>query len=216
MASTPRTVVKVAKNKAGQALAKLYSDGTILVCDVRASYPHLDQAWAKKETDTKAFSVTGIMPTSTHQPAIDLLLEVCTDILKERNRGKDIKDDLKFIRDGAPTKKEEYKGAWICVGRETEKPTVLHPDKSEMESPAEIKREIKAGYFIDMLIQPWYQDNEHGTRINASLRAVRFRREGPLIAEGGISKDDAISSFDDDDEGGFGGDDNTDDENGGL
>ena len=33
-------------------------------------------------------------------------------------------------------------------------------------------------------------------------------------AEGGISKDDAISSFDDDDEGGFGGD--SDDDMGGL
>ena len=90
---------------------------------------------------------------------------------------------------------------------------MLHPDKSEMESPEEIKSTIKAGYYIDLLIQPWWQDNEHGKRVNASLRAVRFRREGPLISEGGISKDDAISSFDDDDEGGFGEDD---DENGGL
>ena len=213
--STPRTVVKSAKNKAGQVIAKLYSDGTILISDVRASYPHLDAAWAKKADDTKAFSVTGILPTATHQPAIDLLNEVCMDILKERNRGKDIKDDAKFIRDGKPTKKPEYDGAWIVASRETEKPTVLHPDKSEMESPAEIKREIKAGYYIDMLIQPWFQDNEHGQRLNASLRAVRLRREGPLIAEGGISKDEAISSFDDDDEGGFGGSD-ADDENGGL
>lgn len=212
--ATPRTVVKSAKNKAGQVIAKLYSDGTILISHVRASYPHLDEAWAKNAKDTKAFSVTGILPVATHQPAIDLLNEVCGDIITERNKGKDIKDDAKFIRDGKPTKKPEYEGAWIVAARETEKPTVLHPDKSEMDSPAEIKREIKAGYFIDMLIQPWWQDNEHGQRINSSLRAVRLRREGPLIAEGGISKDEAISSFDDDDEGGFGGSD--DDENGGL
>lgn len=212
--STPRTVVKVAKNKAGQVIARLYSDGTILVADVRASYPHLDEAWAKKASDTKAYSLTGILPTATHQPAIDLLMEVCDELLAERNKGRDIKDEAKFIRDGKPTKKPEYEGAWIVASRETEKPTVLHPDKSEMDSPAEIKREIKAGYFVDMLIQPWWQDNEHGQRINASLRAVRLRREGPLIAEGGITKDAAISSFDDDDEGGFGGSD--DDENGGL
>lgn len=211
--ATPRTVVKQAKNSKGQVIAKLYSDGTILVADVRASYPHIDKMWRKNEKDTPAFSITGILPTATHQPAIDLLSEVCMDIIKDRNKGKDIKDDAKFIRDGKPTKKPEYADAWIVASRETEKPTVLHPDKSEMETPEEIKAEIKAGYFIDMLIQPWWQDNEHGQRINASLRAVRLRREGPLIAEGGISKDDAISSFDDDDEGGFGGDD---DENGGL
>lgn len=211
--SNSRTVVRSAKNANGQTIAKLYSDGTILVADVRASYPHLDAPWAKKSSDTPAYSLTGILPTKTHQPAIYLLLGYCEEILEEHNKGKDIKDDLKFIRDGAPTKKAEYEGAWIIATRETEKPTVLHPDKSEMDSPAEIKREVKPGYFVDMLIQPWFQDNEHGKRINASLRAVRLRREGPLIAEGGISKDAAIASFDDDDEGGFGGDD---DDMGGL
>lgn len=209
---TPRTVVKTAKNAKGQAIAKLYSDGTVLVSDVRASYPHIDKMWRKNEKDTPAYSLTGILPTDTHQPAIDLLSEVCMDIIADRNKGRDIKDDAKFIRDGKPTKKPEYVGAWIVAARETEKPTVLHPDKSEMETPEEIKSTIKAGYFVDMLIQPWWQDNEHGQRVNASLRAVRFRREGPLISEGGISKDAAISSFDDDDEGGFGGD----DLNGGL
>lgn len=203
--ATPRTVVKSAKNAAGQTICKVYSDGTILIADVRASYPHIDAMWRKSDKDALAYSITGILPVKTHQPAIDLLLEVCEDIIKERNKGADIKDDLKFIRDGKPTKKPEYEGAWIVASRETEKPTVLHPDKSEMESPAEIKKEIKAGYYIDMLVQPWWQDNEHGKRINASIRAVRLRREGPLIAEGGISKDAAISSFDDDDEGGFGG-----------
>lgn len=211
--TTPRTVVKTAKNSKGQVIAKLYSDGTIMISDVRASYPHIDKMWRKNEKDTPAYSITGILPVKTHQPAIDLLNEVVMDIIKDRNKGKDIKDDAKFIRDGKPTKKAEYADAWIVASRETEKPTVLHPDKSEMESPEEIKSEIKAGYYIDMLVQPWWQDNEHGQRVNASLRAVRLRREGPLIAEGGISKDDAISSFEDDDEGGFGGDD---DDMGGL
>lgn len=212
---TPRTVVKTAKNSKGQTIAKLYSDGTLLLMDVRISYPHIDKMWRKNEKDTLAYSATVILPTATHQPAIDLAMEVADDILKDRNKGRDIKDDAKFVRDGKPTKKPEYAGAWIVASRETEKPTVLHPDKSEMESEAEIKREIKAGYYVDILVQPWWQDNEHGQRINASLRAVKLRREGPLISEGGISKDDAISSFDDDDEGGFGGG-NEDDENGGL
>lgn len=210
-----RVLLKQVKNKAGQSLLKIYSDGTILIQDVRASYPHVDEPWAKKATDTKAYSITGILPVATHQPAIDALLEFCTEMLAEHNKGKDIKDEAKFIRDGKPTKKPEYEGAFIVASRETEKPIVLHPDKTAMESPAEIKREIKAGYYIDMLIQPWWQDNEHGTRCNASIRAVKLRREGPLISEGGISKDAAISSFDDDDEGGFGGGD-ADDEMGGL
>jgi hypothetical protein len=213
---SPRTVVKTAKNKAGQVIAKLYSDGTILVSDIRISYPHLEAAWAKKEGETKKFSAVGILPVATHQPAIDLCLEHAQDLLKEHNKGKDIADKDIFVRDGKPTKKPEYAGAWTINASETERPTVLHPDKSEMEI-SEIKGTIKAGFFTDMLIDPWWQDNEHGKRVNASLRAVRFRREGPVIAEGGISKDEAISSFDDDDDGGFGGGDDADtDPNGGL
>lgn len=211
---TPRTVVKTAKNDKGQTIAKAYSDGTILISDVRASYPHLEAAWSKKADETKKFSIVGILPTATHQPAIDLLMEMVQDMLKEHNKGKDIADKDIYIRDGKPTKKPEYAGAWTINASETERPTVLHPDKSEMEI-SEIKGTIKAGFFTDILLQPWWQDNEHGKRVNASLRAVRFRREGPVIAEGGISKDDAISSFDDDDDGGFGSD-ADDDGNGGL
>jgi acetylornithine deacetylase/succinyl-diaminopimelate desuccinylase-like protein len=103
--ATPRTVVKSAKNAAGQVICKVYSDGTILIADVRASYPHIDVMWRKSDKDSLAYSITGILPVKTHQPAIDLLLEVCEDILKERHKGVDIKDDLKFIRDGKPTKK---------------------------------------------------------------------------------------------------------------
>jgi hypothetical protein len=97
------------------------------------------------------------------------------------------------------------RGAWIVAARETDnRPIVLNPDRSEMDQE-DIKPTIKAGYRIDMLVEPWPQDNEHGKRINASLRAVRFRREDTPISEGGISKDEAISSFDDDEDGGFGG-----------
>lgn len=204
-----RVVVKSGKN------FKIYSDGTILVSDVRASYPHLDKKWCKNPAkDTPAYSLTGIMPNDTHAEAREAIMEFCADLLKERNKGGKIKADAYFVRDGDLSGKTEYEDAWIVVGRETDnRPVVLNPDKSEMDVE-DIKPTIKAGYRVDMLVEPWWQDNEHGKRINASLRAVRFRREDELISEGGISKDEAISSFDDDEDGGFGGD--ADDENGGL
>lgn len=204
-----RKVVKSGKNY------KIYSDGTILIADGRMSYPHLDKKWCKNPAkDTPAYSGTIIMPNDTHAEAREAIMEFCADILKERNKGGKIKADAYFIRDGDLSGKDEYADAWIVAARETDnRPVVLHPDKSEIDIE-DIKGTIKAGYRIDMLIEPWWQDNEHGKRINASLRAVRFRREDTPISEGGVSKDDAISSFDDDEDGGFGGGD--DDENGGL
>jgi hypothetical protein len=192
---------------------KIYSDGTILVSDVRASYPHLDKKWCKNpQKDTPAYSLTGILPNDTHKEAREAILAFCQDMLNERNKGGKIKADAYFVRDGDLSGKDEYEDAWIVAARESDnRPVVLNPDRSEMDVE-DIKGTIKAGYRVDMLVEPWWQDNEHGKRINSSLRAVRFRREDTPIAEGGISKDEAISSFDDDEDGGFGGD----DENGGL
>ena len=203
-----RKIVKSGKN------IKIYSDGTIMISNCRISYPHIDKKWAKNPSkDTPAYSAVGILATDTHQEAIDMCLEHCQEILEENNKGRAIPDNMLFIRDGGPTKKPEYAGAWTVNAREPDnRPVVLHPDKSEMEIE-DIKPTVKPGHYIDLLIDPWWQDNEHGKRVNASLRAVRYRREGEEIGEGGLDKDEAIASFDDDDEGGFGDDD---DENGGL
>lgn len=203
-----RTIVSQGKNY------KIYSDGTVMVSDVRISYPHLDKKWCKNPAkDTAAYSGTVILPNDTHTEARKAVMAYCEQMLKEHNKGGKIKADGYFLRDGELSGKEEYADAWIIAARESDnRPVVLNPDRTEM-ALEDIKPTVKAGHFVDYLVEPWWQDNEHGKRINASLRAVRYRREGPALSEGGITKDDAISSFDDDDEGGFGG---GDDENGGL
>lgn len=206
---TPRTKVKTGPNFI------IWSDGTITVQDVRISYPHLDKPWSKKETETKRWSCTAILPLATHKAAIDAVYDHATDLVKAAFKGKDIADNLKFIRDGGPTKKPEYADSWIVVAGESEKkPVILNPDKTKMKQE-DIKPTFRAGHFIDLLIDPWIQDNEHGKRANASLRSVRYRREGPEISDSGISEDEAISSFEDDEDGGFGGGDD-DDGMGGL
>ncbi len=185
---------------------KIYSDGTILFADVRVSYPHFDKKWCKNPAkDTPAYTGTIILANDTHAEAIRLAKAFNQTMLDEKNKGGKIKADAQYLRDGDMSGKDEYADAYIVAARESnERPVVLNPDKSEM--PLEdVRATFKAGHFVDMLIEPWWQDNEHGKRINASLRAVRYRRDGPLIAEGGVTKDEAISSFDDDDDGGFGG-----------
>lgn len=194
---------------------KIYSDGTILLSDLRISYPHLDKKWAKKTTDTPAYSAVGLLEKEKHAEAIKAVNDFCTGMLKQHNKGAKIKADLMFIRDGDLAAKPEYEDHWSINAREPDnRPVVLNPDKSEMEQE-DIKPTIKAGHYIDMLIEPWWMDNDWGKRVNASLRAVRYRREGEALAQGGLDKGDAISSFDDDEDGGFGGGD-ADDENGGL
>jgi hypothetical protein len=51
---------------------------------------------------------------------------------------------------------------------------------------------------VNAVIRIWFQDNEHGQRINASLEAVQFLRKGEAFGATQIDVDDA---FDDDDVG---------------
>jgi hypothetical protein len=203
----PRTIVSQGKNY------KIYSDGTILIADVRASYPHLDKKWAKNPAkETPKYSVVGILPNSTHAAAIQLLRDHADGLIKAHPKITKIKADAYFVRDGDQSAKDEYADAWTINASETNRPAVLNTDKSAMDID-EIADIIKPGARIDMLIEPWMQDNEHGQRCNASLRGVRYLRmiEGEEIGEGGLSDDEVMSSFDDDDDGGFG-----DDADGGL
>lgn len=202
-----RTVVKKVDK------ATLWSDGTITVKDVRASYPHVDKKWAKNPAkETPKYSIVGILSNQTHSAAISLLREHADGLIKAHPKVQKIKADAYYIRDGDQSAKDEYADAWTINASETNRPAVLNPDRSAMEID-EIDETIKPGCRIDMLIEPWIQDNEHGQRCNASLRGVRFLRmiEGEEIGEGGLSDDEVVSSFDDDDDGGFG-----DDADGGL
>jgi hypothetical protein len=202
--SEDRKIVKQVEN------AKLYSDGTISISNCRASYPHVDKKWAKNPgKDTPRYSITGILSMDTHAEAIALCREVAEQVRKEGKLKPNLKDELYFIRDGAAEKKPEYEGAWIVASGETQRPAVLRRDKTRFDSPEEIADTILPGCRIDLLIEPWAQDNEHGQRVNASLRGVRYLRmvEGEEIGEGGIDEETVASSFDDDGDGGFGDDD---------
>lgn len=200
--SEQRTVVKKVDK------ATLWSDGTITVKDVRASYPHLDKKWAKNPAkETAKFSVVGILANDTHGQAIQLIRDHADGLIKAHPKVNKIKADAYYIRDGDQSAKDEYADAWTVNASETNRPAVLNPDKSAMDID-EIADIIKPGARIDMLIEPWVQDNEHGQRVNASLRGVRFLRmiDGEEIGEGGLSDEEVVSSFDDDDDGGFGDD----------
>lgn len=204
-----RTVISTGKN------IKFFSDGTFTVSNVRASYPHVDKKWAKKATDTPAYSITAILSNETHAEAIKMLRDHAEQVRKEGKLAANLKDSLYCIRDGDVEKKPEYANSWILALRETQRPAVLQRDKTKFDDPEEIAETILPGCRIDVMGEMWAQDNEHGQRVNGSLRGVRYLRmvDGEEIGEGGLDEETVASSFDDDD-GDFDGD--GDDENGGL
>lgn len=203
-----RTAVKKVEN------AVLYSDGTIRIDKVRLSYPHIFEPWCKDKVKEKPrYSAVGIVPKSSHKAVQKLIVEVMNQVLTDKNKGQKIKAELKFFRDGEPKNedgtpepiKPEYVGAWTINASERPEnpPSVRNRQGKPVRDVAE-KKLFYPGAYVNMLIRPWWQDNDSGQRINANLVALQFVKDGERIGEAGISEDEIDDSFENlgDDEGG--------------
>ena len=195
--ATTREIVKKVQN------GILYSDGSIRIDNVRASYPHLDKMYqAPPDKDGKQsepkFSIVGMLDKKTHVAVKDLIVEVMNGIQKKEDTK--VARDKKFIKDGDDSDKAEYEGYWTISARESRRPSVRHRSGEPM-SEKEIQDIIYAGCRVNILINPWFQDNSFGKRINANLLAVQYVREDTQIGEGRIDDEGVFEAIDGDDDG---------------
>ncbi len=185
-----REIKKKVKN------AILYADGTIRLSGVRFSYPHLAKAY--KGDDDKGepkFGLVGMMPKATHKAAHDLIDERIAELLKE-NKVKSLAADKKFMRDGDESGREEYEKHWTVSARETRRPP-LRDRANNVVEPEDAAEVFQPGYWGDILIRPWYQNNSYGKRVNAGLSSVQFVRKDETFGEGRISDEDLDDTFED-------------------
>jgi len=192
-----REIVKKVKN------AVLYSDGCIRIDGVRASYPHLDKAWAKNESDRAKFSITGLAPKETHEEAKKLLVEEINKLLTSSKIGK-LAAEHKFVRDGDNAGKDECEGMWVIKASENadRRPSCRNRKGTQL-TPDEVAEAIYPGCWVNILLRPWAQNNQHGKKINANLIAVQFVRDGERFGEGPIDDEDVWDELDDDADEGY-------------
>lgn len=230
-----RTLVKEVKGKgklANKVIAREYSDGTILINEVRGSYPHIDKPYQGENDEGKtkaAYGIVGQLPKETHAPAKDLIVDYINRMLKENKVDpKTFPPEKKFLRNGDTSGKAENVGYWTVSAREERRPAVRDADRSKLrDGDPEIAEKFYGGAHFSILIRPWFQNHKkYGKRVNAGLSAVQFVRHGEPYGEGRISDDEIDDTFDeydtDEDEGfdtsdddGLGGGD-SDDDMGGL
>lgn len=189
-----REIAKRVKN------AILYTDGCIRIDNVRASYPHLDKAWAKNDKDKKKYSITGLAPKETHEEAKKLLVEEINKLLTSSKIGK-LASEHKFVRNGDDSGKDENEGHWIIKASENEgrRPTV-RDQKGRLVEIEDIAELIYPGCFVNILLRPWAQNNEHGKKINANLIGVQFAKKGERFGEAPIDDEDAWDEVESDDD----------------
>lgn len=196
--------------------AVLYTNGCIRIDNVRGSYVHLDKPYKGKSEDgdgkeaVAKYSIVGILPKGTHGEAKTLILESIAALLKE-NKDAKVAKDKRFIRDGDDAEKEEYEGSYTVSAREERKPKCRDRNGNLIDEIESIREDFVSGYWFNILIRPWFQDNKFGKRVNAGLVGVQFVKKDKPFGEGQIDESDAwetVGAGDDDGgDDGLGGDD---------
>ena len=181
---------------------------------VTLSYPHLFKPQKGQDNDTLKFSAAFILDKEKHAEQIKKLQALIKKLLAEKHTGKTIPPDRIFLKDGSLKPDTEGYSEDVMFfnssssadpvyvvddrGKPTNvvsyykgKPTTVRKDRSPATEADDL---FYPGATVNALITIWYQKNEHGVRVNASLEAVQFASHGTRI---GASPIDPESVFDD-------------------
>lgn len=168
--------------------------GRCTVKDVRLSFPFLFQKSPPRKRDDGSmdngnYRASGIMYKSGGEHSIHtksnlaILTQAKKDVLNakyglEKNWPK-IKAEKICVRNGDLEDWDGYENSYYITASENEQPLLLtrRRDAKGLWIPAEPK-DLYAGCYVNMIVQLWVQDNEHGKRVNANLKAVQFYAHG--------------------------------------
>lgn len=197
------------------------SIGQCTLTNVRTGFPFLYERSAPSKDDDGNerpgnFRMSGIMyRKGAYKPFTDknmaLLKKAKHEVMvakfgPDEKKWPKIKPDKICVRDGDLENWDGFEDAWYISASEKDQPLLLSRRKNgkgEWE-PAQVG-EIYAGCFSNIIVQLWVQDNKHGYRINANLKAVQYYAKGEAFS--GAAPIDPTQAFTeieemDDDEGG--------------
>lgn len=189
--------------------AVLYDNGCIRIDNVRGSYVHAAKPYKNdNDGDDKPgkFSMVALLPKSTHAEAKALIAEAIEKMLKEKNKGQPIKSDAKFLRNGDDAGKPECQGMWTVNCSEARRPACRDARGNLVSDLSEVQNTFLSGYWFNVLIRPWWQDNKYGKKVNAGFVGIQFVKKDKPFGEGAIDDTEAWDVVESDDDG-MGGDD---------
>ena len=168
----------------------------IMLKDVRCSFPHL---WKRPiiKGDEGKFGAVFLLEKDRHARLIETIETKISDVLKERNKGKELKSEKICLRDGDDDgERPEYSGCMYLSSNCDTKPRVIGSKASELVTDPEDDK-IFAGCYTNAKVQIWWQDNSYGKRVNSQLVAIQYARDGEALTGSYVSEEDAVSGFED-------------------
>ena len=168
--------------------------------NVRLSFPKLFKPDTFNGEGTPKYGAAFLIDPSTPEGADNIKrLKAAANAAAEAKWGKGkipkLKADRQGLKDGDESEYDGYAGMQVATGADVRPPVLLDRDKSPLnEATCMAENKLYAGCYVDVLLNFWAQDNSYGKRLNANLRAVRFREHGDEFS--GVEKVN-LDEFDD-------------------
>lgn len=153
---------------------------TIMLKNVRLSFPSLFQTEKFGGEDTGKYGCTLMLDKSLHAKEIDALQKKINGMIQTELKVSSIPENKRCLKNGDETGRPEYAGHYVLRATSKKRPTVVDKDKSPL---VESDDRPYPGCYVNALIGLWVQNNSFGKRINANIHGVQFARDGEPFGE---------------------------------
>ena len=159
--------------------------------NVRLSFPSLFRKATFEGTETK-YEATFMLNKDEHGDLIaDIKKQIAAGI-KENLKGAKIASDKIALKDGDESGRDEYEGHYTLKAANGKRPKVINRDKTPLTEDDEV---IYSGCYVNAVVEPWYQANAYGKRVNFNLLGVQFFKDGEPFESGSVADDDDFDEY---------------------
>lgn len=166
--------------------------------NVRLSFPALFKPKAFEDGGEASFKATFLLEDETNADDITAIEEAIEAVLDEKYPTKRPKGIKLCLREGSEKPDTDgYRDDMKFITASSKKRVPL-VDKDISIPLSEEDGKPYAGCYVNASIRVWVQDNKWGKRVNASLRAVQFVKDGAPFGEKPVDVEEEFESVADD------------------
>lgn len=167
----------------------------IILKNVRVSFPSLFKKGSFNGEETK-YEATFLLNKEEHADSIAEIKAQIADLVKVNLKGAKVPADKLCLRDGDEVEYDGYAGCYSIKCSTKKRPIVIDRDRSPL---TEDDGKPYGGCYVNASIDLWVQNNAYGKRVNSTLLAVQFAKDGAPFADGSTGDVNDFDMLDDDD-----------------
>jgi hypothetical protein len=167
----------------------------IILKNVRVSFPSLFKKGSFNGEETK-YEATFLLNKEEHADSIAEIKAQIADLVKVNLKGAKVPADKLCLRDGDEVEYDGYAGCYSIKCSTKKRPIVIDRDRSPL---TEDDGKPYGGCYVNASIDLWVQNNAYGKRVNSTLLAVQFAKDGEPFADGSTGDVNDFDMLDDDD-----------------